>query len=65
MSTALESVIRPFQTPDIAPSVSAQPQIVAAKTVIINPGKGGGVKTFSGAYDLTITFYMIKTPKEK
>jgi hypothetical protein len=65
MSTAIESVIRPFQTPDIAPSLAAQPQIVAAKTVIINPGRRGGVKTFSGSYDLTITFYMIKTPKEK
>ena len=65
MSTALESVIRPFETPDIAPSVSAQPQIVAAKTVIINPGHSGGVKTFSGSYDLTITFYMVKQPKEK
>jgi hypothetical protein len=65
MSTAIESVIRPFETPDIAPSVAAQPQIVAAKTVIINPGRSGGVKTFSGNYDLNITFYMIKTPKEK
>jgi len=64
MSTAIESVIRPFETPDIAPSLAAQPQIVAAKTVIINPGRGGGVRTFSGAYDLNITFYMIKTPKE-
>ena len=65
MSTAIESVIRPFETPDITPSVAAQPQIVGAKTVVINPGRNGGVKTFGGSYDLTVTFYMIKQPKEK
>ena len=65
MTTGLEGVIRPFQTQEIAPSLRAQPQIVAAKTVIINPGRGGGVKTFSAGYSLDITFYMIKTPKEQ
>ena len=65
MTTNLEGVIRPFETLDITPSQAAQPQIVGAKTVIINPGRGGGLKTFSGVYDLTMTFYMVKTPKEK
>lgn len=63
----LERIVRPFQTGDISPS---KPRPISEATaeqnnVIINPGHAGTVKTFSGSYNLTVTFYFIKKPKEK
>ncbi len=63
----LERIVRPFQTGDISPS---KPRPISEATatqsnVIINPGHAGTVKTFSGSYNLTTTFYFIKKPREK
>lgn len=68
MTSGLEGVVRPFQTADIGPPKPAP--VVAATTqgqrnTIINPGKNGNVKQFSGSYNLTVSFYYIEKPKEK
>lgn len=68
--SGIEGVVRPFQTEDIgppriAPSSDTTDSANAPTNVIINPGKGGNVKTFSGNFNLTITFYYIKRPREK
>jgi hypothetical protein len=74
--SGLEGIVRPFQTSDIGPprspllgslgtSTATSTTADAAKNTIINPGKDGQVKTFSGSFSLTITFYFIKKPKEK
>ena len=69
MSGGFERIIRPFETSDIGPPKPA-PASGGATTsgpqnTIINPGKNGQVKTFSGSFNLTITYYFIKKPKEK
>jgi hypothetical protein len=74
--SGLEGIVRPFQTSEIGPprspllgslgtSTATSTTADAAKNTIINPGKDGQVKTFSGSFSLTITFYYIKKPKEK
>lgn len=66
MSTNLEDTVRPFATPSVAPpSVVPTAQTVSAKNVIINPGRTGSVKTMSGSYNLTVTFYMKKKNTEQ
>jgi hypothetical protein len=74
--SGLEGIVRPFQTSEIGPprspllgslgtSTATSTTADAAKNTIINPGKDGQVKTFSGSFSLTITYYYIKKPKEK
>jgi hypothetical protein len=74
--SGLEGIVRPFQTSDIGPprspllgslgsSTATSTTADAAKNTIINPGKDGQVKTFSGSFSLSISFYFIKKPKEK
>ena len=70
MSTpGLEGVVRPFQTGDIqpakAPSVGETTTANAPANLVLEPGKGGGVKTLSGSFNLTITYYHVNKPKEK
>jgi hypothetical protein len=67
MSDDLVRVVRPFQTSDIGPPkvVTSSANAAGPQNVIINPGKNGAVKTFSGSFSLTITYYFIKKPKEK
>lgn len=73
MSGTLEGIVRPFQTNDIGPPKTALQGGLGSTTstasqpenTIINPGKDGQVKTFSGSFSLTITYYYVKTPKEK
>lgn len=66
MTLNLESVIRPFETTDISPPQKVpESQSVSAKNVVVNVGSGGSVKTMSGSYNLTITYYMVEQPKEK
>lgn len=63
----LEGIVRPFQLDQITPPKPI-PQATASSQVrntIINPGHNGSVKTFSGSYNLTVTYYYIKKPKEK
>lgn len=66
MSQNFESVVRPFETGEVAPpSVVPTAQVVSVKNTIINPGRTGSVKTMSGSYNLTVTFYMKKKSKEE
>lgn len=63
----LERIVRPFQTGDVSPPkpVPSSDASSTSSNVIINPGKNGSVKTLSGSYNITITYYYIKKPKEK
>ena len=73
MSGILEGIVRPFATGDIGPPRMALQGGLGNSTAtanapdntIINPGANGSVKTFSGSFSLTITFYYVKKPKEK
>ena len=64
---SLERIVRPFQTGDVSPPRPAPSSAATASqdNVKINPGKNGNIKSFSGSYNLTVTFYYIKKPKEK
>lgn len=65
---SLEKVVRPAQTPDIAPP-KTQPNYRSRsgwKPVVISWGGGEGqMKTMSGSYTVTINYYAIKRPKEE
>ncbi len=73
MSGILEGIVRPFETGDIGPPRTALQGGLGNSTAtanapdntIINPGANGSVKTFSGSFSLTITFYYVRKPKEK
>ncbi len=68
MTASLEKIIRPFQTEDIGPPKlvpAAAPIAGTVRNLIITAGKNGQVKTFSGSYSITITYYYVKKPKEK
>lgn len=68
MTTGLEQIVRPFQTSDIGPpkpAPTAAPTDDSIRNTIINPGNNGQVKTFSGSYNITITYYYVEKPKEK
>lgn len=63
----LEGIVRPFQLSEVTPPKPI-PQATSSAQVrntVINPGHNGSVKTFSGSYNLTVTYYYIKKPKEK
>lgn len=63
---SIESIVRPFQTPDVAPS---KPFYNAAKaapqTVRLQFGRGGGGKTFNGSFSYSASFYMTQYVNEK
>jgi hypothetical protein len=66
MSGNFEGAIRPFQLPAFTPpQVAPDTQYIPNRNPIIAAGAQGSVKTLSGSYDLTITFYQIKKPKEE
>lgn len=73
MPTGLEGIVRPFQTGDVGPPKTALQGGLGSSTstanqpenTVINPGKDGQVKTFSGSFSLTMTFYYVRKPKEK
>jgi len=63
-----ETFVRPFETSDIGPPKPAPVAPLSAdsvRNVVVNPGKNGQVRTFSGSYSITITFYYVEKPKEK
>jgi len=66
---SLEGVVRPFQTTDIQPAKSPSLGDVTTANqpanLVLEPGKGGNVKTLSGSFNLTITYYHVNKPKEK
>jgi hypothetical protein len=58
--------VRPFQTANVQPP--AAPQSVTTGTTQSNTNLkigSGSPKTFNGTFDLTITYYKIRKPKEK
>lgn len=63
---SLESIVRPFQTPDIAP---ARPFFIAGRgappNVILQFGRGGGGKVFNGSFSYSASFYMTQYVNEK
>jgi hypothetical protein len=63
----LEHVIRPFQSPDVAPPTPPAPPPSSASTapVRLEVGKGGGLKQLGGSLSITISFYMDQRVKEK
>lgn len=62
----LAGVVRPFVKPDVQPAPS--PQAGASGTSGTNTklviGRGSA-KTFTGTFDLTISYYKVRKPKEK
>jgi hypothetical protein len=66
MSSNLDGVIRPFQLPDFTlPQVAQDQQYIPNRNPVLSVGAQGSTKTMAGAYSLTITYYMIKKPKEE
>lgn len=63
---SIESIVRPFQTPDPAPS---RPFFVAGKAapqnVILQFGRSGGGRTFNGSESMSASFYMTQYVNEK
>lgn len=66
MSGNFDGVIRPFQLPDFAPpDIAPDQQYTPLNNPFLSVGAQGSVKTFGGSFSLTITYYMIKKPKEE
>lgn len=62
---SLESLVRPFQTGDLAPPRQFYPSARQPALVRMTPGlHGGSVKSATGHYHITVTFYRGKTPTE-
>jgi hypothetical protein len=63
---SIESIVRPFQTPNPAP---ARPFFIAGKAgvppVIMQFGRGGGGKVLNGSFSYSATFYMTQYVNEK
>ncbi len=66
VSKSLTGVVRPFQTSDVQPPAvqSAPTSGTTRKTNTVEIGRGAA-KTFSGSFDLTISYYKVRKPKEK
>ena len=65
MTGRLEDIVRPFETNVVTPPQTVPAaQVVSIKNTVINPGAQGSVKTMSGRYDLTITYYLDNKPTE-
>jgi hypothetical protein len=62
----IESIVRPFQTPSVAP---ARPFYTAGKAtpqpVRLQFGRGGGGRTFNGSEDYSASYYMTQYVNEK
>jgi hypothetical protein len=63
---SLESIVRPFQTPDNAP---ARPFFTAGKAapqnVILQFGRAGGGRVLNGSSSYSASFYMTQYTNEK
>lgn len=62
----IESIVRPFQSPDVAPP---RPYYVAGKAgvpnVILQFGRGGGGRILNGSGSFSASFYMTQYVNEK
>jgi hypothetical protein len=63
---SIEAIVRPFQTPDVAP---AQPFYSAAKAapqpVRLQFGRGGGGRVLNGSASSSASYYMTQYVNEK
>jgi hypothetical protein len=64
---SLEQIVRPAQTPDVAPAKSARVNRTTAnwQPVVHQWGIGGTVKMVSGSYSLSLNLYNVKRPREQ
>jgi hypothetical protein len=62
-------IVRPFETVNVNPPATPLTNPVGGQTAQvpkINTFKiSGGPKTFTGSYNLTISYYKVRKPKEK
>ena len=61
----IETVIRAFAEPDVAPTPFHPAGAVSAPPVRLSVGLIGGTKTFSYSQSLTMTSYMAQVNTEK
>ncbi len=64
---SLTGVVRPFETPDVRPAAvqeAAPPNATVNQNAKLVIGRGAA-KTFTGTFDLTISYYKVRKPKEK
>lgn len=62
----IESIVRPFQTPDASPARPFYPGAKAAPpNVIVQAGRRGGGRTLSGSASSSASFYMTQYVNEK
>lgn len=63
---AIESIVRPFQTPDASPARPYYQGVKAAPpNVILQAGRRGGGRTLSGSVSTSASFYMTQYVNEK
>jgi hypothetical protein len=62
--TDLETIVRPFASPDVAPQPFHPAGAVGVAPVRVTIGRKGGTRTFSFSASSTITFRMGNRHKE-
>lgn len=63
---SLETIVRPFQTPDFAPARPYfRPGKTGAPNVVLQFGRNGGGKTLNGSLSYSASFYMTQYVNEK
>lgn len=66
MSNDLEAIVRPSETTDYAPGkVYHTPGQIGVPNTVLQIGRGGKGKTFSGSGSYNATFYMTQYVNEK
>lgn len=63
----LETIIRPFQTPNTSPARVSPPSLSSpmAPLVKLTIGRIGATRTFHASFSASTTVYEVKQPKEK
>ena len=63
---SLETIVRPFETQDVAPGRAFFSAGKAApQNIILQCGRGGGGKTFNGSSASSASFYVTQYVNEK
>jgi hypothetical protein len=63
---SMEAIVRPFQTPNVTPSTPYfTPGKAGVPNVILQCGRGGGGRMFSGSLSVSESFYMTQYNSEK
>jgi hypothetical protein len=64
--SSMEAIVRPFQTPNVTPSTPFfTPGKAGVPNVILQCGRNGGGKMFSGSFSLSESFYCTQYTNEK